>query len=212
MISRITSYNFTPHEDSSNLLIQERCRGKIFCVGNTIIDLIKSYNHTVVLGDTVLITCHRRENWSHMDEFIKQLNILVIEHPHLKFKWFLHPNKQLQTIIKNTVHPSVSLQEPLNHYDFSNEIANSYCLLTDSGGLQEEASYYGKQCVVLRFSTERIHIGKPYIHTIKSFNDISSRFNLIEPKLLEPCYVYGNGDSSKKIYEFLKSQIILESS
>jgi UDP-N-acetylglucosamine 2-epimerase (non-hydrolysing) len=136
----------------------------------------------------------------------------VTEYPHLKFKWFLHPNKQLQTIVRNAVHPSVSLQEPLNHYDFSNEIATSYCLLTDSGGLQEEAAYYGKQCVVLRFSTERSHIGKPYIHTIKSFDDVSSTFNLIEPKLLEPCYVYGNGDSSKKIYDFLKSQIILESS
>ena len=212
MISRITSYNFTPHEDSSKLLIQEKCPGKIFCVGNTIIDLIKSYNHTVILGDTVLITFHRRENWCHLDEFIKQVNSLVKEYPHLNFKWFLHPNKQLQSIVRNTVHPSVSLQEPLNHYNFSNEIATSYCLLTDSGGLQEEASYYGKQCVVLRFSTERSHIGKPYIHTIKSFDDISDTFKLIEPMLLEQCHVYGNGDSSNRIYDILKSQILIESS
>lgn len=211
MISRITSYNFTPHEDSSTLLTQEKCPGKLFCVGNTIIDLIKSYNHTVRLGDTVLITFHRRENWCHMEEFIKQVNILVTEYSYLKFKWFLHPNKQLQASVKKSIHSSVLLEEPLNHYDFSKEIATSYCLLTDSGGLQEEASFYGKQCVVLRFSTERSHIGKPYIHTIKSFSDVSSTFKLIEQKLLEPCYVYGNGNSSEQIYDILKSQIELES-
>ena len=206
MISRIAAYNFTPHEDSSKLLKDEGSPGKIFCVGNTIIDLIKSYNHTVVLGNTVLITFHRRENWCHIVEFIEQVNILVMMYPDLHFKWFLHHNKELQTIIRNSIHLSVSLEAPLNHYDFSKEIATSYCILTDSGGLQEEASYYGKQCIVLRFSTERTHIGKPYIHIIQSFNDVSSSFKLIEPKLLDPCYVYGNGSSSEKIYDILKSQ------
>jgi len=206
MISRIASYNFTPHEDSSKLLKDEGSPGKIFCVGNTIIDLIKSYNHTVALGNTVLITFHRRENWCHILEFIEQVNTLVVTYSHLQFKWFLHPNKQLQTIIRNSIHSSVSLEEPLNHYDFSKEIASCYCLLTDSGGLQEEASYFGKQCIVLRFSTERSHIGKPYIHTIQSFNDVCSTFKLIEPKLLNPCYVYGNGNSSEMIYHILKSQ------
>jgi UDP-N-acetylglucosamine 2-epimerase (non-hydrolysing) len=133
MISRIASYNFTPHEDSSSLLKQEGSPGKIFCVGNTIIDLIKSYGHSVTLGSTVLITFHRRENWCHLDEFIEQVNLLVEQNGHLTFKWFLHPNVHLQTIIKNTIHPSVLLRDPLNHYDFSNEIASSYCLLTDSG-------------------------------------------------------------------------------
>ena len=206
MISRIAAYNFTPHEDSSKLLKDEGSPGKIFCVGNTIIDLIKSYTHSVKLGNTVLITFHRRENWCHIVEFIEQVNILVMMYPDLHFKWFLHHNKELQTIIRNSIHLSVSLEEPLNHYDFSKEIASCYCILTDSGGLQEEASYYGKQCIVLRFSTERTHIGKPYIHTIQSFNDVSSSFKLIEPKLLDPCYVYGNGSSSEKIYDILKSQ------
>lgn len=210
MISRLATYNFTPHEDSSSLLKQEGSPGKIFCVGNTIIDLIKSYNHTVILGNTVLITFHRRENWCHLDDFIKEVNILVQEYPYLSFKWFLHPNIQLQNIIKSRIHSSVSLEEPLNHYDFSKEIASSYCLLTDSGGLQEEAAYYGKQCIVLRFSTERSHIGIPYLYTIKSFKEVSSTFKIIEPRLLEACYIYGTGDSSEKIYDIVKSQTELE--
>ena len=210
MISRLATYNFTPHEDSSSLLKKEGSPGKIFCVGNTIIDLIKSYGHRITLGNTVLITFHRRENWCHLDEFIEEVNILIEQYSHLKFKWFLHPNVHLQTIIKNKIHSSVLLEEPLNHYDFSKEIANSYCLLTDSGGLQEEASYYGKQCIVLRFSTERSHIGIPYLYTIKSFKDVSSTFKIIEPKLLDPCYVYGHGNSSGQIYDILKSQTELE--
>ena len=72
--------------------------------------------------------------------------------------------------------------------------------------IQEEASFLGKHCIVLRASTERTHIGKPYIHTIQSFNDVSSSFKLIETKLLDPCYVYGNGNSSEKIYHILKLQ------
>ena len=209
MISRISSIHFTPHSDSEKLLIEEKVCGKIYTVGNTILDLVKSYNLNVSKGDEVLITFHRRENWESVEEFINELNKLVEKYTHLKFVWFLHPNRELQERVKQFIHKNVLLEEPLNHYEFAKKIASSYTLLTDSGGIQEEASFLGKQTIVLRKSTERNHIKYPYIQTINSFEDIEDKFSNLLKEDLQPSYVYGNGDSSHKIYELLKSQVSL---
>jgi len=209
MISRIASYHFTPHLDSEALLKKENVSGKIYTVGNTILDLIKSYNLNVSKGSEVLITFHRRENWTKVIEFIYVVNKLANQRKDLQFIWFLHPNKELQKIIKEHIDLNIKLEEPMNHFEFSKRIASSYLLLTDSGGIQEEASFLGKQTIVLRKTTERNHIRYPYIQTINSFEDIEDKFNTLFTEDLEPCYVYGTGDSSKKIYEVLKSQIAL---
>jgi len=124
----------------------------------------------------------------------------------LDFVWFLHPNKDIQKIVKKNIDSKVKLEEPLDHEEFAKRIANCYAILTDSGGIQEEASFLGKQCIVLRTSTERNHIKYPYIQTIKSFEDIENIFKKLKNKLLPPCYVYGKGDSSKSIYNILKSK------
>ena len=205
MISRIASFHFTPHNDCEKLLKDEKVSGTIYTVGNTILDLVKSYKLNVYKGNDVLITFHRRENWDYVQEFIIELNKLVEKYNNLNFIWYLHPNKELQEKVKKYIHPSVLLEEPLNHYEFATNIASSYCLLTDSGGIQEEASFLGKQTIVLRKSTERNHIGTPYLQTIESFKDIHKIFETIDTeKDLTPCYIYGNGDSSIQIYELLK--------
>lgn len=210
MISRIASIHFTPHNDCKLLLEEEKVSGKIYNVGNTILDLIKSYNLHTYKGKDVLITFHRRENWEHVEEFIVELNKLVEQYNNLNFIWYLHPNKELQAKVKQFIHPNVILEYPENHYNFSKMIASSYCLLTDSGGIQEEASFLGKQTIVLRKTTERNHIKYPYLQTIESFKDIKSIFSKIdEYSSLEPCYVYGKGDSSIKIYQLLKSHSTL---
>jgi len=209
MISRIASIHFTPHDDCKKLLEEEKVSGKIYTVGNTILDLIKSYNLNVYKGNKVLITFHRRENWDYVKEFIIELNKLVEKYNHLEFIWYLHPNKDLQEKVKQFIHKNVSLEEPLNHYDFSKKIASCYTLLTDSGGIQEEASFLGKQTIVLRKTTERNHIKYPYIQTIELFKDIEDKFSNLLKEDLQPSYVYGNGDSSQKIYELLKLQATL---
>jgi UDP-N-acetylglucosamine 2-epimerase (non-hydrolysing) len=203
MISRISSFNFTPHKDSEKILKEEKVSGKIYTVGNTIIDLVKSYNLKPILGSEVLITFHRRENWDNIETCIKQINTLVNIYSNLQFTWFLHPNKTIQKIVKRNISSKVNLEEPLEHREFATRIAESYAILTDSGGIQEEASFLGKQCIVLRTSTERDHIKYPYIQTIKSFEDIENIFSKLKNKLLTPCYVYGKGDSSEKIYNIL---------
>lgn len=209
MISRIASIHFTPHIDCKFLLEEEKVSGKIFNVGNTILDLIESYNLNVKKGSEVLITFHRRENWDNVLKFIEIVNKLTKQRSDLQFIWFLHPNKDLQKLVKSSIDTKIKLEEPMNHYSFSKRIASCYALLTDSGGIQEEASFLGKQTIVLRKSTERIHIQYPYIQTINSFEDIEEKFNNILNKDLEPCYTYGKGNSAQYIYDILKSQVLL---
>ena len=209
MVSRITSLHFTPHIDSEQLLKEEKVSGRIVTVGNTILDLIQSYNLSVTKGNEVLITFHRRENWDNVLTFIDVLNRLANSRTDLEFIWFLHPNKELQKLVKSSVDSKIKLEEPMNHYPFTKRIASCYTILTDSGGIQEEASFLGKQTIVLRKSTERNHIGYPYIQTIKSFKDIEQIFNSLKKETLNPCYVYGDGTSSEKIYNSLKSHVLV---
>ena len=208
MVSRIASIHFTPHINSEKLLKQEKVSGKIVTVGNTILDLIKSYHLSVSKENEVLITFHRRENWDNVLTFINILNRLANSRTDLNFIWFLHPNKELQKLVKSSLDSKIQLEEPMNHYAFSKRIASCYALLTDSGGIQEEASFLGKQTIVLRKTTERNHIGYPYIQTINSFEDIEGIFNRLEKEILNPCYIYGDGTASEKIYNSLKSQVL----
>ena len=207
MISRISDYNFTPHDDCTKILLEEKVSGKIFNVGNTIIDLIKSYNFTVTKTNKVLITIHRRENWENIPIFIKELNDLATKFIDIQFLWFLHPNKDLQNIIKQTIHPTIILHQPLNHYEFTKEITSCYALITDSGGIQEEAAYFGKQTIVLRQSTERYHIGYPYVQTLHNIHELQTLFQRLKTQILPPCFVYGNGNASIQIYNILKSHV-----
>uniref|UniRef100_A0A6C0IG86 UDP-N-acetylglucosamine 2-epimerase domain-containing protein n=1 Tax=viral metagenome TaxID=1070528 RepID=A0A6C0IG86_9ZZZZ len=209
MVSRIASYHFTPHIECEQLLKEEKVCGEIYTVGNTILDLIKSYNLKVVKGNKVLITFHRRENWDKVLDFIKVINGIANNNIHLQFIWYLHPNKELQKIVKEHISSVIMLEEPMNHIEFSKEIASCYTLLTDSGGIQEEASFLGKQTIVLRKTTERNHIQYPYIQTIESFENIEEIFNNLLKENLSECNVYGNGNSSERIYELLKSHILL---
>ena len=207
MVSRMAKMHFCPHEQSQELLSSEKVQGDIYVVGNTILDLIQSYSLNVTTGNRVLITFHRRENWNLILDCIQQINLLVDQYPSLEFVWFLHPNQALQEIVRTNIHKKVRLEHPMSHKPFAQEIANCYAILTDSGGIQEEASFLGKQCIVLRTTTERSHIGFPYIQTIQRFEDIETIFKTLTPQVRPSCDVYGKGDTSKKIYSILKSQI-----
>ena len=205
MISRITDFHFTPHTDCELALKNEKVSGNIYTVGNTILDLVKSYNLKTSLQNKILITFHRRENWQNLDIFIDELKkVLLIKHD-LEFIWPMHPNPDLQNKIKNAFNSAdnIRLIAPLPHREFTELIAQSQFIITDSGGLQEEASFLGKMCLVLRESTERYHIPYPYIQLIRDISTLSTVINNFIPDIMLPCTVYGNGTSSEKILEYL---------
>lgn len=203
MISRISSIHLCPHEANSEILRKEQVSGDIHVVGNTILDLVKSYNLDTQQGNTVLITFHRRENIQYLESFITQLNQLGTDK---QFLWVMHPNKELQKQVKS-FNPNCMFLQPCSHREFLEHVKNCFCILTDSGGIQEECAFLGKPTIVLRQTTERDQIKEPYLYIVPPpYNTLKNVFNNLPKAILEPCYVYGSGDSVDKINQILDEE------
>lgn len=205
MISRITDIHFVPHEYNKQLLENEKVSGKIYTVGNTILDLVKEYNLNVTSGNTVLITFHRRENIQYLDSFIPNLTKCIQNNIDKEFLWILHPNPKLQTLVKGAaINLNVKFIQPCGHREFLNYVKDCFCILTDSGGIQEEASFLGKPTIVLRDKTERDQIPEPYLFLVKpNYDTLNDVFSGIPTHYLPPCHVYGRGDTSAAILTHL---------
>lgn len=210
MISRIAYLHFTPHDDSSSCLIDEKVTGKIYTIGNTILDLVSSYNLKCMFSNMVLITFHRRENWDNIDSLLLGLKKLINKTPDIKYIWYLHPNPVLQQKVRESVKElsAIELHEPCNHREFTIQIANSNFVITDSGGIQEEASFLGKHSIVLRASTERSHIPKDYITVLEDYTKLDEIYENIPKHNLNPCNVYGYGNSAENMMKYLEETMI----
>lgn len=173
LISRIAKYHFVPTKTAEQCLLNEGIDGKnIFVTGNTVIDsllkvvnqslpLPKDYNNDEInIGKrkVLLITGHRREN---MGE--KFLNIcsaikkLALSHRDVDFIYPVHMNPNIQSTVKKILNDidNVYLIPPQSYLEFINLMKNSYLILTDSGGIQEEAPSLNVPVLVMRDTTER---------------------------------------------------------
>ena len=164
----VAGYNFAPTTVSKNNLLREGKKPEtIYVTGNTAIDALKTtvredYSHPVLdwaAGSRlIMLTAHRRENLGtpmiHMFRAIKRI---VDEHPDVKVIYPIHLNPAVReaawSVFEHT--DRVRLIEPLDVLDFHNFLARSYLILTDSGGIQEEAPSLGKPVLVMRDTTER---------------------------------------------------------
>ena len=193
MISRITDIHFCPSVNEAHCLGTEYVHGKIYIVGNTILDLVKSYNIPIRQDNHVLITLHRRENWNNYKSLIERLNNLAIENPDYKLIFITHPNPTLKQIV-DEYGDKLSISEPVDHIKLIKLLASCTCVITDSGGIQEEANFLGKYIYVLRECTER--------KIIKNCSINPSKISFNVPQY-EPGYEYGTGDSVDKIINHL---------
>ena len=210
MLSRIATYHLCPDSEAKNALSRENVTKEVHVVGNTILDLVRSYNFTPKIGSTVLVTVHRRENWDSMSLIVKNIVELAKQRPDLQFKWIHHMNPDLQKVVTDTLSSegwpkSIEVSEPLEHKELCRLITESYCIITDSGGIQEEASFLGKTCFVLRKKTERSSIPIQYIRLIQNPDDLLSEFTKKPIVLLPPCKVYGDGFATDRIIDLLKA-------
>ena len=167
MVGVMADYHFAPTELSKeNLLKEGKPETSVFVTGNTAIDAMKttvkeSYEHpqlTWAKDSRLIMTAHRRENLGqpmrHMFQAIKRI---VNEHSDVKVIYPIHMNPLVRDTAKEIFndHERIRLIEPLEVFDFHNFLAQSYLILTDSGGIQEEAPSLGKPVLVLRDTTER---------------------------------------------------------
>lgn len=167
-VSIISEFNFAPTEGAKENLIREgKDKSTIFVTGNTAIDalkttVVKDYKNEIFdwLGSDrlILLTAHRRENLGRpMEHMFKAINRIVNEFKDIKVVYPIHLNPVVREtankIFKNN--ERVRLIEPLEVLDFHNFMSKAYLILTDSGGIQEEAPSLGVPVLVMRDTTER---------------------------------------------------------
>ena len=167
-VSIIAKYNFAPTQLSKDNLIKEgKCKENIYITGNTAIDALK----TTVRGDythpelewasdsrLIMITAHRRENLGRpMHNMFRAIRRVMDEHPDVKAIYPIHMNPVVRKAAEEELGDldRIHIIEPLEVLDFHNFLARSYMILTDSGGIQEEAPSLGKPVLVMRDTTER---------------------------------------------------------
>ena len=168
MVDRMTDMYFAPTEVSKNNLLQENIsEDKIYVTGNTAIDAMKTtikedYNNEIFdwIGNDklILLTAHRRENLGEpMRHIFRAVKRIVEEYPDVKVVYPIHLNPKVREVANEVFEgiDRVRLIEPLEVIDFHNFQNKSYIILTDSGGIQEEAPSLGKPVLVLRDTTER---------------------------------------------------------
>ena len=164
----IAKYHFAPTEMSKDNLLKEGTKEKdIYVTGNTAIDALKTtvkkdYTHTELTwasdSKLIMLTAHRRENLGEpMHHMFRAIKRIVDEHEDVKVIYPIHMNPVVRQAAKEELGDCnrVHIIEPLEVLDFHNFLARSYMILTDSGGIQEEAPSLGKPVLVMRDTTER---------------------------------------------------------
>lgn len=224
---RIASLHFAPTEQSEENLAKENIHDNVFVVGNTVIDALKMMVHenyqfkseelqrlNLNKGRIIVLTAHRRENLGkplqHICNAAKQI---VIAFPDVQIIYPMHPNPQVRNTAKEALQglPQVHLIEPIEVEDMHNLLNKAYLVMSDSGGLQEEAPALGKPVIVLRTETERpevIAAGKAILAGTKEKDIVQAATELLTNKVLyqqmaQATHPYGNGDASKKIVKAL---------
>ena len=225
MITRITSLNFAPTKGAADALLKEAIPPElIYLTGNTVIDaqkwVIKHHHIHSQLGakKQILVTMHRRENWGNeIEQACMAIAQLAKSHDDLEFLFPVH----LNPTVKDQVFPilgnlnNVYLTEPLDYLEMQQAIANSWLVLTDSGGIQEEAPTFGVPVLVLRKETERpeaVNAGcAKIIGTNQSFIIESVEQLLNTPTAYAAMQAksnpFGDGKASERIAELIYSHL-----
>ena len=228
MLSRIADFNFCTSDISKNNLISENISStKISVVGNTVIDSLEHVKNKLNLTQldwtdkkSILVTSHRRENWGQKEENISSaIFTLAKTHPELDFIWPMHPNPVLrESIYKIKAEfavQNVALIEPLEYLDLIQLMNQCRLIITDSGGIQEEAPSFGIPVIVTRDATERpegvtagfAHIvGTDTQKIIQTFESLHAGFD--HQKFATRPNPYGDGTSSKQILDILDTSVL----
>lgn len=168
VVDLISDLYFAPTEEAKKNLLQEgKNADKIYVTGNTVIDALKTtvndaFQHDILKwcgkNKLILLTTHRRENIGEaMENIFMAVNNITKKHQNVKVVYPVHKNPQIRELAQKMFcgNINVMLIEPLDVCTFHNIMNKSYLVLTDSGGIQEEAPSLGKPVLVMRDTTER---------------------------------------------------------
>ena len=227
-VSIISRYNFAPTERArDNLLGERRDPASIYVTGNTAIDALRTtvregYSHPLLdwaAGSRlILLTAHRRENLGQpMHHMFRAIRRIVDETPDVKVIYPIHLNPAVRQTAREELGDDarIRLTEPLDVLDFHNLMARCYLILTDSGGIQEEAPSLGKPVLVLRDTTERpegiaagtlklVGTGEKTIYA--AFRQLLDSQTAYEA-MAHAANPYGDGHACRRIAEILEKSL-----
>lgn len=223
-VSIISKFNFAPTELSKqNLLKEGKESDSIYVTGNTAIDALKTtvrenYIHPELEwakdSRLIMITAHRRENLGEpMSHMFRAIRRVMDEHPDVKAIYPIHMNPVVREIANEYLGDDdrIHIIEPLDVLDFHNFLSRSYLILTDSGGIQEEAPSLGKPVLVMRDTTERPEgiaagtlklVGTEEETIYKEFSHLLSDKNEYEA-MSKASNPYGDGHACERIADVL---------
>ncbi|PAB58327.1 UDP-N-acetylglucosamine 2-epimerase (non-hydrolyzing) [Anaeromicrobium sediminis] len=229
LVGRIADIHFAPTKGNEENLLKERIDEKDICItGNTVIDALltvvkNDYTFSVdILNNidyenkkVILLTSHRRENLGQpMENIFSSVRQIVEEKEEVEVVFPVHLNPKVREIANRILgeHNRIHLIEPLEYEPFANLINKCSIILTDSGGIQEEAPSLGKPVLVLRTETERpeaVEAGTVKIVGVEKESIYNMTKALIENKELYDTMAkavnpYGDGDASKRIEEAIR--------
>ncbi len=220
MVGVLADMHFAPTENSKKTLLQEgKKEENIYVTGNTAIDALSTtvnpnYTHKELewVGNSrlILVTAHRRENLGEpMRGMFKAIKRILDEFEDVKVIYPVHLNPKVREVANEVLgdNEKVKLIEPLEVLDFHNFLNKAYLILTDSGGIQEEAPSLGKPVLVLRDTTERpegIAAGTLKLAGTEEENIYKLTKELLEnkeeyEKMSKASNPYGDGFASKRI-------------
>ena len=227
-VSIISQFNFAPTELSKNNLLKEGKKEEtIFVTGNTAIDALKTtvredYTHPDLewASDSrlIMITAHRRENLGEpMKHMFRAIRRVMDEHPDVKAIYPIHMNLVVREIADSILGDDerIRIIEPLEVLDFHNFLNRSYMILTDSGGIQEEAPSLGKPVLVMRDTTERPEgiaagtlklVGTEEETIYQNFKSLLENKDEYE-KMSKASNPYGDGFACKRIANILEEKL-----
>ena len=218
----LTDYHFSPTEQAKqNLLEENKPEESIYVTGNTAIDALattvkEDYHHPVLEkldGDRlVLMTAHRRENIGEpMRHIFRSINRLIDKHPDIQVVYPVHLNPVVRELAEEILgnHERIHLIEPLDVIDFHNFAARAHLIMSDSGGVQEEAPSLGVPVLVLRDTTERpegivagtLKLAGTNEETIFMLADELLSNKEAHDKMAQASNPYGDGQASRRIVQ-----------
>lgn len=229
LTSVIADIHFAPTNLArKNLIYEGKSKNSIFVTGNTAIDALRmtikeDYNHPIIdkIGNDrmILLTSHRRENLGNpMKNIFKAVKRIVDDFEDVQIVYPIHLNPEIRNIADKVFgksHKRIHIIEPLEVVDFHNFLNKSYMIMTDSGGIQEEAPSLGKPVLVLRDKTERTEgIEAKTLKLVgtdedRIYNSVSSL--LINKKsynqMSKASNPYGDGRASKYIVDIIMKKL-----
>lgn len=224
----LSAYNFAPTEQSGENLLREGKKPEtIYVTGNTAIDALKTtvrqdYTHPELEwakdSRLILITAHRRENLGGpMENMFRAIRRCMQEYPDLKAIYPIHMNPAVRATADKILggEERIKIIEPLEVLDFHNFLSRSYLVLTDSGGIQEEAPSLGKPVLVMRDTTERPEgiaagtlklVGTEEEVIYRSFKELLDNEETYK-RMSNASNPYGDGFASQRIADILEETL-----